>query len=194
MSRQVKCKPNFNIKPFWLETQTIYNQFQIPNALVGAAIFVDLKEIVDVNFIPGIEFLAIVEAIWRGLVSLVSEMKWNILSRILFLFAWKPWVCGDQNCTNSLKKLGNQYIADKRMKRKTTSFKRQSISIEIKRENCAIILGRVESQKTLEQLYVLLDTKSDHYQNYGCFNQLYIFSCNLTKLKYIQNKNSIFFH
>ena len=55
-------------------------------------------------------------------------------------------------------------ISDKTMERRSTSFLRQSISMEIQRGNCASILGTVESPKLLEELFDLFDTKSDHHQ------------------------------
>ena len=48
------------------------------------------------------------------------------------------------------------------MERKSTSFLRQSISMEIQRGNCASILGTVERPKLLEELF---DTKSEHYHS-----------------------------
>ena len=46
------------------------------------------------------------------------------------------------------------------MGRRSTSFLRQSISMEIQRGKCASILGTVESPKLLEELFDLFDTKS----------------------------------
>ena len=54
-------------------------------------------------------------------------------------------------------------ISDKTMERRSTSFLRQSISMEIQRGNCASILGTVESPTLLNELFELFDTKSDNY-------------------------------
>ena len=51
------------------------------------------------------------------------------------------------------------------MERRSTSFLRQFISMEIQRGNFACILGTVESPKLLEELSELFDTKSDHYHS-----------------------------
>ena len=59
-------------------------------------------------------------------------------------------------------------ISDKTMERRSTSFLRQFISMEIQRGNCACILGtfeRPESPRLLEELFDLFDTKSDHYHS-----------------------------
>ena len=56
-------------------------------------------------------------------------------------------------------------ISDKTMERRSTSFLRQSISMEIQRGNCASILGTVESPKLLEELFDLFDSKSDHFHS-----------------------------
>ena len=56
-------------------------------------------------------------------------------------------------------------ISEKTMERRSTSFLRQSISMEIQRGNCASILGTVESPKLLEELFDLFDSKSDHFHS-----------------------------
>ena len=56
-------------------------------------------------------------------------------------------------------------ISDKTMERRSISFLRQSISMEIQRGNCASILGTVESPRLWEELFDLFDTKSDHYHS-----------------------------
>ena len=66
--------------------------------------------------------------------------------------------------TKSLKKVG-KLISNKTMERRSTSFLRQSISMEIQRGNCASILGTVESPKILEELFHLFNSKSDHYHS-----------------------------
>ena len=59
----------------------------------------------------------------------------------------------------------NDAFHDKTMERRSTSFLRQSISMEIQRGNCASILGTVESPRLLDKLFDLFDTKSDHYHS-----------------------------
>ena len=49
--------------------------------------------------------------------------------------------------------------------RRSTSFLRQVISMEMQQGNCASILGTVESPRLLEELFELFDTKSDHYHS-----------------------------
>jgi hypothetical protein len=51
------------------------------------------------------------------------------------------------------------------MEKRSTSFLRQYISMEIQRGNCASILGTEESPKLLEELFDLFDTMSDHYHS-----------------------------
>jgi len=67
-----------------------------------------------------------------------------------------------------IKEIG-KLISDKTKERRSTSFLRQSISMEIQRGNCGSILGTVESPKLLEELFEFLtlsfDTKSDHYHS-----------------------------
>ena len=63
-----------------------------------------------------------------------------------------------------IKEVG-KLISDKTMERRSTSYLRQSISMEIQRGNCASILGTVESPRLLEELFDLFDTKSDHYHS-----------------------------
>merc|ERR1712051_277756 len=61
-----------------------------------------------------------------------------------------------------IKEVG-KLISDETMERRSTSFLRQSISMEIQRGNCASILGTVESPTLLNELFELFDTKSDNY-------------------------------
>ena len=61
-----------------------------------------------------------------------------------------------------IKEVG-KLISDKTKEKRSTSFLRQSISMEIPRRNCTSILGTVESPKLLEELFELFYTKSDHY-------------------------------
>ena len=49
-----------------------------------------------------------------------------------------------------IKEVG-KLISDKTMERRSTSFLRQSISMEIQRGNCASILGTGESPRLLEE-------------------------------------------
>ena len=51
-----------------------------------------------------------------------------------------------------IKEVG-KLISDKTMERRSNSFLRQSISMDIQRGNCASILGTVESPKLLEELF-----------------------------------------
>ena len=53
-----------------------------------------------------------------------------------------------------IKKVG-KLISDTTMERRSTSFLRQSISMEIQTGNCASILGTVESPRLLEELFDL---------------------------------------
>ena len=60
-----------------------------------------------------------------------------------------------------IKEVG-KLISDKTMDR-STSFLRQSISMEIQRGNCASILDTLESPRLLEELSELFE--SDHYHS-----------------------------
>ena len=51
-----------------------------------------------------------------------------------------------------IKEVG-KLISNKTKEKRSTSFLSQSISMEIQRGNCASILGTVESQKLLEELF-----------------------------------------
>jgi hypothetical protein len=51
--------------------------------------------------------------------------------------------------------LASKLIADKTKQRRSTSFLRQSILMEVQRGNCVSILGTVESSKLLEELRII---------------------------------------
>ena len=47
--------------------------------------------------------------------------------------------------------------------KRSSSFLFQAISMEVQRNNCACVLGTVESPKLLQELFDVLDTKSDSH-------------------------------
>ena len=61
-----------------------------------------------------------------------------------------------------IKNVG-RLIKERTKDKRSSSFLFQAISMEVQRNNCACVLGTVESPKLLQELFDVLDTKSDSH-------------------------------